>query len=602
MTDDAWAGGRDDAQELQDLRQFFYQCPVGLFEIDDDGLVLKVNPAAVAMLAPVIGGGNLAELFPVLDRLAPQVSKVISRDRNRMGPLAAGERIVAPADVHVTSFLEVRAVRVAAGRVMVVLFDVSAEVRLTAERDRLFAAEKAAHAEAAAARDRAEAVSAQERAARLRLQALQAVTAGLATAATSEQIADVLTREGMGLVADHGVVALLDPDGSYLLTRATSDFPVSVALAYARIPVAQADKTPVGRVALHGQRIMMASAQEIADRCPLVAASHALTGTSSLLAVPVRAADRTIGALGFGFRAAGPVSADIVHVAETLAELTGQALARARRHEDDHAVAHRLQQALLPKVPAELPGVGIGVCYRPAGRGRDVGGDWYDAFTLPAGRIGFAVGDVVGHDLDAAVAMGHLQQLLRYVAMGGARPGEVLQALDQACPSVTGTDFATLGYAEYDPAASVITYACAGHPPPLLAAGGHVTYLNDGRSAPLGFKDGPRPEARLAVPPGAMLVWYSDGLIERRGEVVDLGLDRLAALVAGLGAVLEAGVGPGLGGGVGAGLGAGVGGGDAQRWCDELITGMTAGQPVSDDVVVACLHLRGEQAPMDRRG
>lgn len=77
---------------------------------------------------------------------------------------------------------------------------------------------------------------------------------------------------------------------------------------------------------------------------------------------PGPVADRTIGALGFGFRAAGPVSADIVHVAETLAELTGQALERARRHEDDHAVAHQLQQALLPKVPAELRGAGIGVC------------------------------------------------------------------------------------------------------------------------------------------------------------------------------------------------------------------------------------------------
>lgn len=255
-----------------------------------------------------------------------------------------------------------------------VLVDVSAERRLAAERDRLFAAEKAAHAEAEAARDRAEAVSRQERAARLRLQALQAVTAGLAIAVTSEQIAEVLTTRGMGLVADHGVVALLDAARSHLLTRATSDFPVSIARAYARIPVAQAGETPVGQAALHGQRTTMASAEEIAARCPLVAASRGLTGTSSLLAVPVRVADRTLGALGFGFRAAGPVSADVVLVAETLADLTGQALERARLYEDEHAAAHQLQQALLPKVPAELPGAGIGVCYRPADRGRDAAG------------------------------------------------------------------------------------------------------------------------------------------------------------------------------------------------------------------------------------
>lgn len=150
-----------------------------------------------------------------------------------------------------------------------------------------------------------------------------------------------------------------------------------------------------------------------------------------------------------------------------------------------------------------------------------MGGDWYDAFELPAGRIGFAVGDVVGHDLEAALAMGRLQQLLRYVAVGGAHPAELLQVLNDACPAVTGAEFATLGYAECDPAGGVTTYACAGHPPPLLVADGHAAYLNEGRSAPLGFQDGPRSEAQLTVPSGAMLVWYSDGLIERRGETVD---------------------------------------------------------------------------------
>jgi hypothetical protein len=303
--------------------------------------------------------------------------------------------------------------------------------------DRLFTAEKAAHEEAAAARDRAEAISQQETAARVRLQALQAVTAGLATAVTTDQITGVLTGQGMNLVADYGVVALLDPDGSHLLFRATSDFPVSISQAYARIPLTRAGETPVGQAALHGERITMASAEEIAARCPLVASNRALTGTSSLLAIPVRTADRTIGALGFGFRAAGPVSAEIVLVAETLAGLTGQALERARLYEEEHAAAHQLQQALLPQISADLPGAGIGVCYRPADRGRDVGGDWYDAFELPAGRIGFAVGDVVGHDLKAAVAMGRLQQLLSYVAVAGDRPAEVLQALDEASPEVT---------------------------------------------------------------------------------------------------------------------------------------------------------------------
>jgi hypothetical protein len=569
MSEDVPSERRDDARELQDLREFFYQCPVGLFEVDDDGLVLQVNPAAVAMVAPAIGSDNLAKLFPLLDRLAPQMIRAISQDRDRMGPLAAVQRILISAGTHGTSSLEIRAVRVAPGRVMVVLLDVSAERRLAVERDRLLAAEMAAHTEAAAARDQAVAVSREETAARLRLQALQAVTAGLATAVTSDQIADVLVGRGMGLIADHGVVALLDLTG-HLLTRATSQLPAAVARAYARVPLSRAHETPFGQAVISGRSVTMDSAQEIAARWPLAAASHALTGTSSGLAVPVRAGDRTIGALGFGFRAPGSVSADTVAVAETLAELAGQALARARLYEAEHAAAHQLQQALLPRIPPELPGAGIGIRYRPADRSHDVGGDWYDAFELPGGRIGFAVGDVVGHDLDAAVAMGRLQQLLRYVAMSGARPAEVLQALDDACPAITGTNFATLGYAEYRPAAHLVTYASAGHPPPLLVAGGHASYLNDGRSAPLGFGDVARPEAQLTALPGAMLILYSDGLIERRKENIDCGLDRLAALAAGLT------------------------GTDAQHWSDSLLTGMTDGQIISDDVVVACLHLRGE--------
>jgi serine phosphatase RsbU (regulator of sigma subunit) len=170
--------------------------------------------------------------------------------------------------------------------------------------------------------------------------------------------------------------------------------------------------------------------------------------------------------------------------------------------------------------------------------------------------------------------MSRLQQLLRYVATGGARPADVLKALSDACPAVTGVEFATLGYAEYDPAGAVITYACAGHPPPLLVTGGQATYLDGGRSAPLGFGESARTEAELTVPPGAMLVWYSDGLIERRGENIDRGLDRLAALAAS------------------------VGGTDAQHWSDSLLSGMTSGQVISDDVVVACLHLRGKPAGM----
>jgi serine phosphatase RsbU (regulator of sigma subunit) len=117
-------------RELTELLQFFYQCPVGLFELDDAGVVRMVNPAAVRLLAPVLAGDDLASLFPLLRRLAPKVLDAITRDRSRLGPLTGGQRMLVQVGAHRDAWLEMQAVRVAADRVMVVVQDVSAEHRL----------------------------------------------------------------------------------------------------------------------------------------------------------------------------------------------------------------------------------------------------------------------------------------------------------------------------------------------------------------------------------------------------------------------------------------------------------------------------------------
>jgi len=115
----------------------------------------------------------------------------------------------------------------------------------------------------------------------------------------------------------------------------------------------------------------------------------------------------------------------------------------------------------------------------------------------------------------ASAAMGRLQLLLRATALGGAQPAAVLGALDRACPALTGTGFATVVYAEYDPAGASLTYASAGHPPPLLAGEDGVRYLNGGRSGPLGF-GGPHTQATIGVRRGSRLILCTDGLVERR--------------------------------------------------------------------------------------
>ncbi len=117
-------------KELLYLRQFFYQCPAGLFETDNAGIVQMVNPAAVRLLAPIIGRGDLSQLFPLLRRVAPEMVDVIASDPDRLGPLAAGRWMLIPAGADRDTCLEMQAVRVAPNRVMIVVQDVSAERRL----------------------------------------------------------------------------------------------------------------------------------------------------------------------------------------------------------------------------------------------------------------------------------------------------------------------------------------------------------------------------------------------------------------------------------------------------------------------------------------
>jgi serine phosphatase RsbU (regulator of sigma subunit) len=198
-----------------------------------------------------------------------------------------------------------------------------------------------------------------------------------------------------------------------------------------------------------------------------------------------------------------------------------------------------------------------------------VGGDWYDALELDDGRIAFAVGDVVGHDLRTAVTMGRLQAAVRMMARIADTPDEVLRGLDRATADIAGAFCASLGYGDYHPRTRTLRYACAGHLPPLLLSAGEVCFLEGGRGTPLGVRSARgRRHAAVQVPPGAMLVWYTDGLVERRGETVDVGLRRLAQVA-----------------------GQAPAGGSAASVRDHLISTLAPGGPPADDVAVLCLHL-----------
>ena len=161
----------------------------------------------------------------------------------------------------------------------------------------------------------------------------------------------------------------------------------------------------------------------------------------------------------------------------------------------------------------------------------EVGGDWYDAFELPDGRIALTVGDVVGHGLAAAAAMGQVRTALAALADHAAGPGELLERLDGFLARSRTTDFATVCYVVIDPATGALEYASAGHPPMLVvSAAGDTIWLDQAQSGPLcGGEPRDRPQASTVLEPGSLLVLYSDGLVERRKERFEDGLERLAA-------------------------------------------------------------------------
>jgi serine/threonine-protein kinase RsbW len=249
------------------------------------------------------------------------------------------------------------------------------------------------------------------------------------------------------------------------------------------------------------------------------------------VALPLRARSGVLGALTLVRHGAGArFDGDDLPFLRELAERAGLALENASLYEQQRSVAHRLQHSLLAGVPLEDPRFSVAAHYQAGERTLEVGGDWHDTFRISEDRIGLVMGDVVGRGIDAATAMGQLRSAIRALAGAEAGPARVLEQLDRFVARVDAGQNATVAYAEVALDEGRVRLACAGHPPPLLGpAGGEPRLLWDGRSPPLAAFAGipERPETELRLEPGARLLLYTDGLIERRGRSIDAGLDRL---------------------------------------------------------------------------
>lgn len=217
-------------------------------------------------------------------------------------------------------------------------------------------------------------------------------------------------------------------------------------------------------------------------------------------------------------------------VAAAVASAVSGTLRHLREVHQLREVSDVLQAAILPGGSA-LPGVVAR--YLPAVGDLAVGGDWYDVVELAPHRRAVVVGDCVGHGLDPAARMGQLRSATRALLLENPSPVAALDGLDRFAATLPGAECTTMFCGVVDEAARTLTYAVAGHlPPVLLSADGSVRWLDDGRGASLAMSRRPREEVTTALDEGDVVVLYTDGLIERRGESLREGLARLSALVA----------------------------------------------------------------------
>ena len=356
-----------------------------------------------------------------------------------------------------------------------------------------------------------------------RLRDIEALTdAALSRLDEQSLLGALLERVKKVLQADTAAVLLLDRPAGQLVATAASGIEEEVRQGV-RIPLGTGF---AGRVAESREPVILTTVDHTTVRNPLLVDR----GIRSLLGVPLLVGGNVIGVLHVGSlsgRPFGPQDAELLQLAADRAALALHSL----KSQDDALAAVALHRSLLPTALPVMPGLELAARY-VAGSG-SVGGDWYDVFILPDGRLGVVVGDVAGSGLEAAVIMGRMRSALRAYVLEAADPETALRLLDRKIQYFEPDAMATVLYGLYTPGTGEFVVSSAGHLPPVLAAPGRrAGPLPIQPDPPIGTADDPkRRSATVFIPPGALLCCFTDGLVERRDHSVDHGIDKVAAIL-----------------------------------------------------------------------
>jgi len=418
-------------------------------------------------------------------------------------------------------------------------------------------------------------------AAALRTARLQQATSMLAEALTVEQVVEVISEVGRSAIgADRSVVALLNPERLRLKTVSPAAMPIGPGAPADDIPL---DTPSVMTAAILTRRPLLLESPEALRRQFDGVANVGLFLTHSderaWVGLPLIAAGAPLGALRFSFTRPRQITEEERVFLEALAGQCALALERATLFEREHTTAETLQRSLLPDTLPTVPGIVLEASYMPVTRNMEIGGDWYDAFRLPDGKLAVAAGDVMGKGLTAAAGMGRVRNALRALALTDPRPAAVLSGLDRLFEATEQEEqVTTVAYLVVDPETGDGLAGNAGHLPPLLLSADAPPRLDTTEAGtPLGWTS-PRQQYAFRLPPGNTAVLYSDGLVENRKRGLDAGLDELVAVAGQAPAdVVE----------------------DPERLLGYLVERMLTGYEQDDDVTVLVLHIphRGDPPP-----
>jgi putative methionine-R-sulfoxide reductase with GAF domain len=322
--------------------------------------------------------------------------------------------------------------------------------------------------------------------------------------------------------ADTAAVLLLDRSGTQLVATAASGLEEEVRQGV-RIPVGRGF---AGRIAAERRPVIIDHVDNTTVINPILIAK----GIRTMIGAPLLAGGTVLGVLHVGSLGSRTFASDDARLLQLAAERAAVAV-QFLRSQSDRAVAAALAQSLLPEILPDSSGLEMAARYIP-GQG-EVGGDWYDVFTLPSGELCAAMGDVAGTGLQAAVTMGRLRSALRAYSLESRDPADVLSRLDANVQTFEPGTIATVLYAVFDQNLEHVRISSAGHLQPVVVLPGDSPVLAAVQGDLLigAAPDIGRHTTTLAFPPGSLLCLYTDGLVERRGATLDAGLDALCAAI-----------------------------------------------------------------------